>query len=212
MCGKTSRVYGVKTLKRLFDITLSSVVIVLVLLPVMLLVAVILRVLSPGPVFYRSPRYGQNGNIFKAYKFRSMVMNADKYLKSHSPELHERFIREAKLPIDEDPRIVKGLKWLRRYSLDELPQAINILKGEMSFVGPRPKLLFEKEKYNGQFDEVVSVPQGLTGWWQVNGRNDTSYNERIALDLWYVQNYSFGLDLKIILKTVGVVVTGKGAN
>ena len=165
-----------------------------------------------GPIFYTQERIGQNGKNFKMYKYRSMVVGADekleKYLKENE-EAREEFKKYKKLK--NDPRITKIGKFLRKTSLDEFPQFINVLKGEMSLVGPRPYLPKEKEDINGFFNYITSFKPGITGFWQVNGRSDTTFTERLSLDMSYYYNHTLKLDIKILYKTVKNVIRKEGA-
>jgi Undecaprenyl-phosphate galactose phosphotransferase WbaP len=165
-----------------------------------------------GPAFYGQKRVGQNGVEFKCWKFRSMIVNAEAALEKHlaeNPRAREEWNREFKLK--DDPRITKIGHFLRRSSLDEIPQLYNVLIGEMSLVGPRPVVAAEIPYYGDKKAHYLSVKPGLTGLWQVSGRNDVSYEERVALDAYYVENQSFWGDIVIILKTVYVVLARKGA-
>ena len=200
-----------RLLKRLFDLVLSLVGMVVVV-PLGILISIAIYIDRPGPVIFAHKRVGQHGKIFPCYKFRSMIPNAQeelgKYLAEH-PEAMEEWERDFKLK--DDPRITKVGNFLRRTSLDELPQLINVIKGEMSLVGPRPIVTAEIEKYNDYFRDFCLVPPGITGMWQVNGRNDTTYEERVLMDSWYVRNWSVWIDMVYLLKTIGVVIKGKGA-
>jgi Undecaprenyl-phosphate galactose phosphotransferase WbaP len=182
------------------------------LFPVLVAVALLIRLDSPGPVFYGQIRIGQGGRRFRAWKFRSMVQNADqvleRYLQEH-PELREAWETDHKLK--NDPRVTRVGQFLRRTSLDELPQLWNILRGEMSLVGPRPIVDEEIWRYGDKLSLYSKVPPGLTGMWQVSGRNDISYDERVNLDAYYVRNWSVWLDIYILMKTVWVVIVGEGA-
>jgi Undecaprenyl-phosphate galactose phosphotransferase WbaP len=184
----------------------------LLLLPLILVIAVLIKLDSPGPIFYKQIRIGHDGKAFKAWKFRSMVQNADKvlhdYLARH-PELKEDWEKDHKLR--RDPRVTRVGSFLRRTSLDELPQLWNILRGEMSLVGPRPIIDEEIWRYGDKFDLYTKVTPGLTGLWQVSGRNDLPYDERVNLDAYYVRNWSVWLDIYILIRTIWVVVSGEGA-
>lgn len=175
-------------------------------------IAMAVKLSSPGPVFYGQRRIGRFGREFTAWKFRSMVKDADAilhdYLAKH-PELRIEWERDHKLK--DDPRVTWIGRLLRRTSLDELPQLWNVLRGEMSLVGPRPIVQAEVEKYGERFALYQKVRPGLSGLWQVSGRNDTTYAERVALDCYYVRNWSVWLDLVILARTVRVVLLGKGA-
>jgi Undecaprenyl-phosphate galactose phosphotransferase WbaP len=178
----------------------------------LLFIAFLVKVSSPGPVFYGHQRLGKDRKYFTAYKFRSMYKNSDEILKNllaADTKLQEEWEENHKLK--DDPRVTPVGKILRRISFDEFPQLINILKGEMSLVGPRPVVDAEVEKYGKDFDRIFSVKPGLTGLWQVSGRSDTDYTDRVALDTYYLQSWSVWLDLWVLLKTVGVVIKGKGA-
>jgi Undecaprenyl-phosphate galactose phosphotransferase WbaP len=198
-------------IKRLMDL---SIVIIggAVILPFLLFIALLVKLSSPGPVLYGHQRLGMGRRHFRAYKFRSMVNDSQEVLQKlleHSPELSEEW--ESNHKLKNDPRITRIGKFLRRTSFDEFPQLINILKGEMSLVGPRPVVDAEMVKYGRNFDYIFSVKPGLTGLWQVSGRSDTDYAERVAFDTYYLQSWSVWLDLWVLLKTVGVVLRGKGA-
>lgn len=181
-------------------------------LPLIVLIALLIKLDSPGPIFYSQVRIGYRGQHFRAWKFRSMVKDADQrlklYLESH-PGLQENWQKDQKLR--HDPRITRVGRFLRRTSLDELPQLWNILRGEMSLVGPRPIIDEEIWRYGDLFDLYKKVTPGLTGLWQVSGRNDLSYDERVGLDAYYVRNWSVWLDVYILMRTVWVVLSGEGA-
>jgi len=197
--------------KRVLDLTLTLLGGALVL-PLIALIALWIRFDSSGPVFYAQQRIGQDGREFRAWKFRSMVENADQILTRHlaeNPVLQEEWERDHKLR--NDPRITKVGRFLRRSSLDELPQLWNVLLGEMSLVGPRPIVEAEIPKYGNKFDLYMKVKSGLTGLWQVSGRNDTSYDERVRLDAFYVRNWSVWLDFYILFRTIETVLFRKGA-
>jgi Undecaprenyl-phosphate galactose phosphotransferase WbaP len=198
-------------IKRLIDL---SIVIIggLIILPLLLIIVLLVKLSSPGPVLYGHRRLGRNRTHFTAYKFRSMYKNSDEILKKlldSSPELRREWEENHKLK--NDPRVTPVGKLLRRISFDEFPQLINILRGEMSLVGPRPVVDAEVEKYGKDFDRIFSVRPGLTGLWQVSGRSDADYADRVAFDTYYLQSWSVWLDLWVLLKTVDVVINGKGA-
>lgn len=181
-------------------------------IPLVLIISLLVKLTSPGPVFYGHKRIGKNGREFKCWKFRSMVTDADKQLEkilAENPQMRAEWEKDRK--ITNDPRVTKIGKFLRKTSLDEIPQFFNILTGEMSFIGPRPVTLPELTKYGDKTDFILSVKPGLSGMWQISGRSDTGYEERINLDSYYIQNWSFWLDMWIIIKTVYVVLKGKGA-
>ncbi len=181
------------------------------ILPFVAIIALMIKLESRGPVFYGHTRIGRNNLRFKAWKFRSMFKDADKmldqYLKDH-PELAEEWKANQKLK--NDPRVTRMGRILRKTSLDELPQLWNVIKGEMSLVGPRPIVDNEIEKYGNAFSLYLKVLPGLTGLWQVSGRSDTSYDDRVAMDTYYVRNWSVWMDLVIIAKTFPVLL-GRGA-
>ena len=195
-------------LKRLFDIIVAGVLLVL-LSPLLLILAVCIKLDSKGPVFYAHTRKGKNRNDIKIYKFRTMYSNSDEIFESFSDEQKEEYYKNFKL--DNDPRVTKIGDFLRRTSLDEIPQLANVLKGDLSLVGPRP--IVEKEicKYGQYADKLFSVIPGVTGYWQAHGRSDTSYDERIEMDMYYIDNKSILLDIKIMFKTVISVIKKEGA-
>lgn len=197
--------------KRIFDIT-ATVVGGILILPVALIVAVLIYLDSPGPIVFGHKRVGQGGKEFPCYKFRSMVPNAQEaleiYLKEN-PEAREEWERDFKLK--DDPRVTKIGKFLRKTSLDELPQLWNVLIGDMSLVGPRPIVRAEVEKYGEYINDFYLVPPGITGVWQVSGRSDTTYEERVLMDSWYVHNWSVWIDIVYLVKTVFAVIKSKGA-
>ena len=195
-------------IKRILNL-LCSFVGVIVLSPFFLIISLLIKVTSKGPVFFVHERVGLNGKKFKLIKFRTMVNNAEEMIASFSTEQKKEWEENYKLK--DDPRITKIGKFLRRTSLDELPQLINILKGDMSIVGPRPVVDEELNWYGDKKDKLLSVKPGLTGWWAVNGRSNVPYPERCDLELYYVDHISFALDVKIILKTLGAIIKKDGA-
>ncbi len=199
-------------LKRCFDVVFSLTVIILSS-PLIILIAILIKLTSKGPVIYKQRRVGRKGKEFYLYKFRTMYENADEMLKEileKDEKLREIWEKRRKIP--NDPRITNIGRILRKLSLDELPQFFNVLKGDMSVVGPRPALKEEVEKYHGQFAKFYyMVRPGITGLWQVSGRSDTDFETRVKLDIIYVLNRSLWLDMVIILKTVFVVFKGEGA-
>jgi lipopolysaccharide/colanic/teichoic acid biosynthesis glycosyltransferase len=166
---------------------------------------------NKGPIFFKQKRIGQYGEAFYIYKFRSMIVDAEKLLKSNKTLYKKYLDNNYKLEPEEDPRITKIGRLLRKTSLDELPQFINVLKGEMSLVGPRPVVSEELKEYGEKKDLFLSAKPGLTGYWAACGRSDIEYPERCNVELFYVRNKSMMLDLKIIIKTVVSVITKKGA-
>ena len=182
------------------------------LIPIMLLLCLLTKITSKGPIFYGHPRVGKNGKTFKCWKFRSMCINSQEILKEileTNPQMRAEWEKDHKFV--NDPRVTKFGKFLRKTSLDELPQIINILVGDMSFIGPRPVTEEELFKYGEFKDYVLSVSPGLSGMWQVSGRSDTGYEERVSFDTYYIQNWSIWLDIWILIKTVWVVLNHKGA-
>lgn len=166
---------------------------------------------SKGPLVFKQKRYGIRGNIFDIYKIRSMVVNADEKLKANKI-LYKKYLQNNyKLEQWEDPRVTKIGRFLRETSLDELPQLMNVLKGDMSIVGPRPIVDEELKEYRHLKDDFLSVKPGITGFWQISGRSNVGYPERVALELYYVYHQSFLLDLKILLKTIVVVIHKRGS-
>ncbi len=194
--------------KRIFDVVCSFIALIL-LSPIFLIVSFAVKTTSEGPVIFAHNRMGKNGKNIKIYKFRSMVTNAEELIKSFTPEQKAEYEKNFKL--DNDPRITKVGKFLRKTSLDELPQLINILKGDLSIVGPRPIMEVETEIFGNYKDMLLSVRPGLTGFWAANGRSDTTYTRRRAMEIYYVKNRSFLLDIKIVFKTVLSVFKGEGA-
>lgn len=201
-----------KPLKRLFDIVFATFAL-LIGSPLFLLLALAVKCSSKGPVFYSHERIGRGGAPFSCFKFRSMYANADERLKTllyENPELKREWDESHKLK--NDPRITPLGAFLRKSSLDELPQFWNVLKGDLSVVGPRPVVKQEIAKHFGEKAPIIlSVRPGLTGIWQVSGRNDMGYTMRIELDELYVDTQSLGLDLKLIAKTIPVILSSRGA-
>jgi exopolysaccharide production protein ExoY len=197
--------------KRTLDVVLSGLALVF-LFPLLAVVALCIRFTDPGPVLFAQERIGARGRRFKCYKFRSMVVDAQERLKAHldaNPEAAKEWARDHKL--QNDPRITGIGRFLRKTSLDELPQLVNILRGDMSIVGPRPIVEDEISKYGAAFSAYAAVRPGLTGAWQVGGRSDTSYDLRVQLDVDYVERWSLGRDIKIVLLTVPAVLLNRGA-
>lgn len=192
--------------KRLVDVLLSLVAF-LAMAPLLIAIAVAVKLESDGPVLYVSNRIGKRGRVFPCFKFRTMVKNAET-MKENLAALNER--DGILFKCSNDPRITRLGRFLRRYSLDELPQFLNVLRGEMSLVGPRPPIASEVEKYELEHFRRLEVLPGLTGLWQVQARHDPSFAKYIELDTAYVENWSLGLDLKILLRTFGVVLQGTG--
>lgn len=203
---KTYSVYNI--IKRTLDV-LAAVIGSIVVSPIVLILAILVKIDSKGSVFFAHKRMGKDGKIIKVYKFRSMVINSEEILNNFTPEQKKEFEKNFKL--ENDPRITKMGNFLRKTSLDELPQLINILKGDMSVVGPRPIIQKEVAKYGEYAEKLFSVKPGLTGYWQANGRSDTTYEERVEMDMYYIDNRSLSLDIKIIFKTIISVIKKEGA-
>ena len=200
-----------RIMKRIFDIV-ATVCGGIFILPFMLIIAIIIYLDSGGPIIYKQKRVGRDGKEFNFYKFRSMVKNADtileEYLNTHEDEKKEW---QKNFKLKNDPRVTKIGKIIRKTSIDELPQLWNVLIGDMSLVGPRPLLPNEVERYSNYIEDYKLVLPGLTGVWQVSGRSDTTFEERVIMDSWYIHNWSVWIDIVYLLKTVLVVVKSKGA-
>lgn len=194
--------------KRFVDILLASVGLV-VLSPVFLILAAMIKINSRGSVFFAHTRIGKDGKKFKMYKFRTMYENAEEMIKDFTPEQKKEWEENYKLK--DDPRITKIGKFLRKTSLDELPQIINIIKGDLSIIGPRPIIDRELEKYGENKEKFLSVTPGLTGYWQANGRSDTTYKQRMRMELYYIDHMSPKLDAQIFFKTFKTVLKKEGA-
>ena len=202
-----------KVVKRLIDI-LGGLVGCVLLVPITVAVYIARKVLKEddGPMFYEHLRYGKDGKKFRIYKFRSMRIDADKRLKEYLEQNEEARIEfEENHKLKDDPRITKLGKFIRKTSIDELPQFVNVLKGDMSLIGPRPIVDGEIEKYGENKDKFLSVRPGLTGYWAANGRSDITYEERMKMELYYVDNISFKLDIQIFFKTIISVMKKEGA-
>lgn len=194
--------------KRLLDI-IGAIIGILSSIPVCLIIIILIKLDSPGPALFAHERYGKSGKLIKVYKFRSMYKNAEDMMKKFTTQQRKEFNENFKLK--NDPRITRVGKVLRRTSLDELPQLINILSGNMSIVGPRPIVVEEIEKYGVHADKFLSVKPGLTGLWQICGRSTTTYDERVALDIKYIDTRTLIGDICIFLKTFLVVWKKFGA-
>lgn len=202
-----SKIYLVS--KRIFDVV-SCGIGMIILLPIYVLVAIAIKVEDPkGNVFYSHSRIGKGGKKIPVYKFRSMYSNSDELFDQFTDEQKAEFEEFQKLK--DDPRVTKVGRFIRKSSLDELPQLLNVIKGEMSVVGPRPIVEKELDRYGENKDAYLSVLPGLTGIWQAYGRSDTTYDERVRMDTYYAANRTFILDLKIIFSTIISVITGRGA-
>ena len=197
--------------KRIFDLV-ATICGGLLILPILLILTILVGIDNKGRIIFVHPRVGRNGKLFPCYKFQSMVSDAQERLEEYlakNPEAHKEW--EESFKLTNDPRVTKLGAFLRKTSLDELPQLWNVLMGDMSLVGPRPIVTKEIERYGDYIREYYMVPPGITGMWQVNGRSDTTYEERVAMDTWYVRNWSVWIDLVYLFKTVKTVFTGKGA-
>ena len=197
-----------KKVKRAIDVFLASIALIL-LSPLFAIIAIAIKVDSKGPVFFAHKRIGKNGKVIKLYKYRSMVINAEELIKSFTPEQMKEYKENYKLP--NDPRITKVGKFLRKTSLDELPQLINIINGDLSIIGPRPVVADELEKYGANKDKFLSVTPGLTGYWAANGRSNTTYEQRMEMELYYIDNLSLKMDIKVFFKTILSVLKKEGA-
>ena len=191
---------------------LFSIILIVILSPLFVFIILFQFLFSSSNIFFSHKRIGKNGEYFNLYKFRTMKHSRDKILSNHFERYpDEKIYWKNNQKLKNDPRITRFGYFLREYSLDELPQILNILKGEMSFIGPRPIVENEKNKYGDKFSYYKSVKPGLSGLWQVSGRNNTTYEERVELDYLYTKKMSFFLDVKIFFKTILVVLTKKGA-
>jgi len=201
-----------KFCKRAIDI-LISIIGVIVLCPIVLVVFIANRVEGDkGPIFFMQKRIGENGKLFRLYKFRTMVVDADKILMKKlksDKEFREKYLNYRK--IENDERITKIGNFLRKTSIDEFPQFINVLKGEMSIVGPRAYLFREKEDMGEAYERIVKCKPGITGLWQVSGRSDVSFKNRLNMDIEYFETHNLGLDMEILFKTVATVLNKEGA-
>jgi exopolysaccharide biosynthesis polyprenyl glycosylphosphotransferase len=189
------------------DIALSALAL-LVLSPILLAIAIAVKLDSRGPVFYSSERIGKKGRVFRCTKFRTMVRDAE---KRRGEVMHMNERDGVLFKISNDPRITKLGRFLRKYSLDELPQFFNVLRGDMSIVGPRPPIASEVREYKLNHLRRLDVTPGITGLWQVQARQDPSFDQYISLDVAYIENWSIWLDMKIIIRTVAVVFAGTGS-
>ena len=201
---KTSKVY--KLIKNIFDISFSLIFLI-AFIPLFLIIALLIKLSSRGSIFFLQERIGKNNVPFKCIKFRTMypeakdilqnLLNKDEKIKKEFEETHK---------IKNDPRITTIGKLLRKTSLDELPQFINVIRNEMSIVGPRPIVKAEKKKYGKNLIKVLSIKPGITGLWQVSGRNNLTYKKRVKLDINYVKNYNLLMDIRILIRTFGVIL------
>ncbi|MED4063774.1 sugar transferase [Priestia megaterium] len=197
--------------KRVVDI-IGAFIGLLLTFPIFVLISVLyLFGENKGPIFFGQSRIGRDGKVFKMYKFRSMIVNAEAVLKNDKLLYKKYLENNYKLEPEEDPRITKIGSFLRKTSLDELPQLINVLKGDMSLVGPRPVIQEELKEYNNRLAEFLNVKPGVTGYWQICGRSDVGYPERADLEFYYIEHRGVKLDFTIIIKTVVLVLNRKGA-
>lgn len=196
------------TIKRILDVMLATIALI-ILSPFFLLIGIIIKLDSKGPIFFTHNRIGKNGKPFKMYKFRTMYQNAQEMINNFTEEQMKEWKENYKLK--NDPRITKIGNILRKTSLDELPQIWNIIKGDLSIIGPRPVIDEELEKYGSNKEKFLSITPGLTGYWQANGRSDTTYEERMEMELYYVDHISWKLDVKIFFKTIVSVIKKEGA-
>jgi len=200
-------------IKKVSDLLLSALFFPFFILFFLIIVVLIKKEEPQGSIFFKQKRMGRDGKKFICYKFRSMYENGDEILKKHLKEHPEEISYYAKFhKYKKDPRITKIGSLMRKTSLDELPQIINVVKGEMSLIGPRPYMLNEQKKLDEFIDIIQAVKPGITGLWQVNGRSNVDFNSRIEMDVWYTRNWNLWLDLVILVKTIKVVLLRKGAN
>lgn len=194
--------------KRMTDIVVSVIGLIIAFVP-MVVIALLIKLESRGPMIYIHHRIGKNGKPLPLLKFRTMYMNADKMIDDFTPEQKAEWLENFKLA--NDPRITRIGKFLRKSSIDELPQLINVLKGELSIVGPRPVVAEELEKYGKNKEKFLSVTPGLTGYWQAYARSTCSYEQRMEMELLYVEKANLWWDIKIVFATFGAVLRGRGA-
>lgn len=197
--------------KRLFDIAIALVGMIVLVIVTIILATFYSFGKNKGRIFFSQERIGLNGKTFKIYKYRSMVENAEEILK-RNPKLYQKYIENSyKLLPEEDPRMTGLGRFIRKHSIDEIPQFINILKGDMSFIGPRPVIEEELLQYGERVSKFLSVKPGATGWWQVSGRSEIGYPERCDMELYYVDNFSFKLDMKIFFLELKRIITKDAA-
>lgn len=198
--------------KKVIDI-IGAIVGILLLIPLTIIIFMVEKAIGDkGPIFYVQTRIGKDGKLFKMYKYRSMVVDANRRLEEYineNEDIKEEYKKYKKLK--QDPRITKVGRILRKTSLDEFPQFINVLKGDMSLVGPRPYLPREKKEMNGYFKAITSLQPGITGFWQISGRSDVTFEDRLQMDMNYYRNNCLKMDLKIIIKTIQKIVKREGA-
>lgn len=205
---KLNHQYGYRTIKRIFDF-IAALLAVVILSPTFLIIAIAIKINDPhGPVFYTQERVGKDGRRFRMFKFRSMVTNADELLEKLK---EQNEIEGAMFKMKNDPRITSVGRFIRKYSLDELPQLLNVVGGSMSIVGPRPPLPYEVDQYTDYDKQRLMVKPGATGMWQVGGRNALNFDQMVELDLTYINERSIWLDLKIMFETVKVMIKPNAA-
>lgn len=205
---KLNHQYGYRTIKRIFDFV-AALLAVIILSPTFLIIAIAIKINDPhGPVFYTQERVGKDGRRFRMFKFRSMVTNADELLEKLK---EQNEIEGAMFKMKNDPRITSVGRFIRKYSLDELPQLLNVVGGSMSIVGPRPPLPYEVDQYTDYDKQRLMVKPGATGMWQVGGRNALNFDQMVELDLTYINERSIWLDLKIMFETVKVMIKPNAA-
>lgn len=208
-----------RIIKRIIDLV-GAAILLIIFSPVILITIILIRLTSPGPIFADTPkRVGKNGKLFYPYKFRSMIVNAHELLRTDSrfKKLYQEY-KKSSYKLHEDPRVTAVGKFIRKHSIDEVPQLANVLKGEMSIVGPRPYYTDELEEQTKKYPqtkklvkEVLSVKPGITGFWQVSGRSEVNFEKRIEMDAYYARKKSIWLDALILLKTPWAMISGKGA-
>lgn len=191
--------------KRAFDLVMA-VIGLLLALPLLMIIALSVRITSQGPIIYRQQRVTKGGRVFTMYKFRTMARDAERYIIEHSIDMTTPFFK-----LENDPRVTRVGAFLRRFSLDELPQLVNVIKGDLSLVGPRPLLADQVAANLELLAPRHQVPGGLTGWWQINGRADIDPSQALLMDLFYIENWSFVLDLYILARTAGAILRRRGA-
>lgn len=209
--------------KRIIDI-IASAVLLIIFLPIMIVTAIVIKITSPGPILVEknnktAQRVGKNGKIFYHYKFRSMMVNAYEIIKN-DPKFKKLYLeyKNSNFKLNKDPRVTKVGKFIRKYSIDETPQFINVLKGDMSLVGPRPCFVDELEEQKKKFPqsekyikEMLKIKPGITGYWQVEGRSNVNFDKRVEMDAYYARKKSLFFDILIILKTPWAMISGRGA-
>jgi len=197
--------------KIIFDYTLTAVGTVAIS-PLLFYIAYRIKQDSPGDVIYDGERIGKDGKLFKCYKFRSMYTNGDEILEKYLEEHPAKRVEwETFHKLEDDPRITPIGNFIRRTSIDELPQIFNVLKGEMSLIGPRPYLPREQEEMGEYYKDIIKVKPGISGYWQVHGRSNVTFESRLLMDKWYVHNRHLVMDIRLLWKTIGVVLDRKGA-